>query len=227
MSTDSQNKLGHPKWVKYQTKFSTLLMREKVLTLFTGLFIIFYLSYVFLIEEIANDLTQVKKKQQAVSEQLQQANTQIDMLQQALKVDYTSELKAQIAETNSKLELINQRFDMFSNGFVSPQRMPELLRHLLVDRSDIKLIEMKVLPVIAIDAEQVGQLETETLFYEHSIQLTLQGGYFSLEKYLASVKNGPHKLLVKVFNYQVIGYPKAELTIEIATVSANEKFLAL
>ncbi|MGK0207745.1 MAG: MSHA biogenesis protein MshJ, partial [Gammaproteobacteria bacterium] len=51
--------------------------------------------------------------------------------------------------------------------------------------------------------------------------------YFSLQKYLAALKNNQDKLLIQEFSYQVLEYPQAELTLQIATVSANEKFIAL
>ncbi|MGY8878247.1 MAG: agglutinin biogenesis protein MshJ, partial [Pseudoalteromonas sp.] len=84
-----------------------------------------------------------------------------------------------------------------------------------------------VKPARAIDVEKLGEHDTQTLFFEHQMVVTLQGSYFNLQKYLAALKNNQNKLLIQEFSYQVLEYPQAELVLHIATVSANEKFIAL
>ena len=67
----------------------------------------------------------------------------------------------------------------------------------------------------------------EVAFYEHGMSLTIVGDYFSLLNYVKSLDKIKEKLFVSEFQYKVIEYPKAELKLVIATVSANDKFIAL
>ncbi len=222
-----QSSRNWPLWVKYQARFAALQIREKLAMLFAGLFIILYLGYLFIVEPVQ---IQAKKQGEANTKILQkiaQNKTQLAMLEQALSNDYTKELRSQIAQANKELATTNENLTKFSKGFVSAERVPNMLKQLLKSSSDVKVISFKALEPKAIDVSKVGENEAKTLFFEHRMVLTLEGQYFNLQRYLASLKQSREKLLVQRFDYQVQSYPQAQLVIQIATVSANEKFIAL
>ncbi|MBG9999136.1 MULTISPECIES: agglutinin biogenesis protein MshJ [Pseudoalteromonas] len=225
-SPNNKNK-GWPLWVKYQAQFASLQKREKYSTLFVGLFIVIYLGLWFVIFPQQDEVANIRSKHNTTLQELQQINAQLSMLNQALNYDYTKVLRGQIAQTRDELAEINNQLNSFSQGFVAAKNVPAVLKDLLVDSSDVKVSSFNVKPARAIDVEKLGEHDTQTLFFEHQMVVTLQGSYFSLQKYLAALKNNQDKLLIQEFSYQVLEYPQAELTLQIATVSANEKFIAL
>ncbi|MDN3475622.1 agglutinin biogenesis protein MshJ [Pseudoalteromonas sp. APC 3355] len=218
---------GSPLWVKYKTQFASLQKREKYSTLFVGLFIVIYLGLWFVIFPQQDEVANIRSKHNITLQELQQINTQLSMLNQALNYDYTKVLRGQIAQTRDELAEINNQLNSFSQGFVAAKNVPAVLKDLLVDSSDVKVSSFNVKPARAIDVEKLGEHDTQTLFFEHQMVVTLQGSYFDLQKYLAALKNNQNKLLIQEFSYQVLEYPQAELVLHIATVSANEKFIAL
>ena len=186
-----------------------------------------YLGLWFVIFPQQDEVANIRSKHNIMLQELQQINTQLSMLNQALNYDYTKVLRGQIAQTRDKLAEINNQLSSFSQGFVAAKNVPAVLKDLLVDSSDVKVSSFNVKPARAIDVEKLGEHDTQTLFFEHQMVVTLEGSYFSLQKYLAALKNNQDKLLIQEFSYQVLEYPQAELTLQIATVSANEKFIAL
>jgi len=218
---------GSPLWVKYKTQFASLQKREKYSTLFVGLFIVIYLGLWFVIFPQQDEVANIRSKHNITLQELQQINTQLSMLNQALNYDYTKVLRGQIAQTREELAEINDQLSSFSQGFVAAKNVPAVLKDLLVDSSDVKVSSFNVKPARAIDVEKLGEHDTQTLFFEHQMVVTLQGSYFNLQKYLAALKNNQNKLLIQEFSYRVLEYPQAELVLHIATVSANEKFIAL
>jgi len=162
-----------------------------------------------------------------VLQEWQQINAQLSMLNQALNHDYTKVFREQIAKTRNEIDEINNQLNSFSQGFVAAKNVPAVLKDLLIDSSDVSVSSFNVKPARAIDVEKLGEHDTQTLFFEHQMVVTLKGSYFNLQKYLSALKSSQDKLLIQEFSYQVQTYPQAELTLQIATVSANEKFIAL
>ncbi|MBB1456020.1 agglutinin biogenesis protein MshJ [Pseudoalteromonas sp. SG43-5] len=218
---------GWPIWAKYRAQFASLQKREKYSTVFVGLFMVIYLGLWFVIFPQQDEVAHIRSEQNAALQELQQINAQLSMLNQALNYDYTKVLRSQIAQTRDELAEINNQLNSFSQGFVAAKNVPAVLKDLLVDSSDVRVSSFNVKPAQAIDVEKLGVHDTQTLFFEHQMVVTLEGSYFSLQKYLAALKNNQEKLLIQEFSYQVLTYPQAELTLQIATVSANEKFIAL
>ena len=226
-NSQSKKNKGWPMWAKYQAQFASLQKREKYSTVFVGLFMVIYLGLWFVIFPQQDEVAHIRSEQNAALQELQQINGQLSMLNQALNYDYTKVLRSQIAQTRDELAEINNQLNSFSQGFVAAKNVPAVLKDLLVDSSDVKVSSFNVKPAQAIDVEKLGEHDTQTLFFEHQMVFTLEGSYFSLQKYLAALKNNQEKLLIQEFSYQVLTYPEAELTLQIATVSANEKFIAL
>ena len=226
-NTPIQNKKSRPTWVKYQAQFAALQKREKYSTLFVGLFIVIYLGLWFVIFPQQDAVIKVNVKQNSIYQELQQTNTQLSMLNQALNYDYTRVLRGQIEQTKEELGVVNNQLNSFSQGFIAAKKVPAVLKDLLIDNSDVQVVSFKVKPAKGIDVDKLGEHDAQTLFFEHQMVVTLQGSYFSLQQYLAALKSNQSKLLIQEFSYQVQVHPQAELTLQIATVSANEKFIAL
>ena len=228
MKTNSKKSLrSWPLWVKYRTRFETLQLREKYAVLAVGLFLIIYLGCWFLVLP-QQELAKVQHDSlKVVKHELQQSQVQLAMLEEALNTDYTKALRQQIINAEQALMDTDEKLSAFSQGFVAAERMPEMLKGLLKSHPNVKVLSFKVLPAKGVDVAKLGAQEAETLFFEHQMILTLQGEYFGLQNYLESLKKNQEKLLIQEFNYKVTAYPRAQLTIQLATVSANEKFLTL
>lgn len=216
-----------PLWVKYQARFTTLQTREKLAILFAGLFIILYLGYLFIVEPMQIQASKQHQANMQTWQKIAQNKTQLAMLEQALSNDYTKELRSEIVRAKNELIITDEKLSQFSKGFVSAERVPNMLQQLLKESSEVKVVSFKVLEPKGIVVTKVGENEAKTLFFEHQMVLILQGQYFNLQQYLASLKQNKEKLLIQRFDYQVEDYPQAQLIIQIATVSANEKFIAL
>ncbi|MFK3866226.1 type II secretion system protein GspM [Pseudoalteromonas rhizosphaerae] len=226
MKTEKSSR-SWPIWVKYQARFAALQIREKLAILFAGLFIILYLGYLFIVEPTQIQANKQHQANTQAQQKITQNRTQLAMLEQALSNDYTKELRSQIERAKSELTITDEKLSQFSKGFVSAERVPNMLQQLLKESTEVKVVSFKVLEPKAVDVTKVGANEAKTLFFEHQMVLTLQGQYFNLQQYLASLKQSKEKLLIQRFDYQVEDYPRAQLIIHIATVSANEKFIAL
>jgi len=221
-------------WDMYCEKVSQLQMREKYMLLGIGLFLILYLIVWFVISPLHSEIAKSKKQIKQNHQSLTQAKTKIDMFSNALTQDYTLQLRNELEKSKLALKGIDQDLSHFSQGFIPPYKMAQVLKQLLAVNQSLQLKSFGLEAVKSIvigketkeDKTQKNK-NMEVAFYEHGMSLTIVGDYFSLLNYVKSLRKIKEKLFVSQFQYKVMEYPKAELKLVISTVSADEKFIAL
>lgn len=225
-------------WEMYCEKVSQLQIREKYMLLGIGLFLILYLIVWFIITPLHDEMAKSKKQIKQNHQSLAQAKTKIDMFNHALTQDYTLQLRKELEQAKLELKNIDQDLSQFSQGFIPPYKMAQVLKQLLKVNQSLQLKSFgleAVKPIVIGQAAKEGNAKNnsqtnqnkEVAFYEHGMSLTIVGDYFSLLNYVKSLGKIKEKLFISQFQYQVMEYPKAELKLVIATVSADEKFIAL
>ena len=84
---------------------------------------------------------------------------------------------------------------------------------------------------MGVEAVQTGEqsepASPQLQFYQHNMQMTLQGNYFALRDYMARIEQAATRVLITGFHYKVQEHPRAQLTLNLATVSNNETFISL
>ncbi len=150
MNEQNENK-GWPLFVKYQAQFAALQQREKYSVLFVGLFLIVYLGLWFVVFPQQDTVNSLRVEQNTLWQKLNQNEAQLSMLTQALEHDYTKVLRNQVGQTQRELEDINNKLSTFSQGFISANKVPAVLKDLLVNTPDVQVGGFRVNPAKAID----------------------------------------------------------------------------
>jgi MSHA biogenesis protein MshJ len=63
--------------------------------------------------------------------------------------------------------------------------------------------------------------------YEHDVKLVLQGGYFDTLAYISALEERAATLTLSLLDYRVETYPRAEITLQVSTLSLDPEWLAL
>jgi len=103
---------------------------------------------------------------------------------------------------------------------ISPADMRQLLGNILTNKYRLVLIKFQNLPMHVIETSQLGNK-----IFEYGIVLQFQGDFFTTYKYLREIENLKWRLFWDKFNYKVIKYPLAEITLQIHTLSDQEVWL--
>lgn len=226
-------------WQQWSEKLSTLEQREKLLVFLVGLFLIGYLTIWFVISPLQTAYSNNQQRITNLTNQQQNSERQLVVLKDALSKSYVQELLQQEQSLESELQQINQQLADFSLTYISPEDMALVLQKILRKHKNIQLSRFKINPVEAIyvtsstsatvqDPQGEEPLAPrEVAFYQHTMLIELEGEYFALLSYLKQIKKIEEKLFIQEFDYQVDEYPTGKLTLTIATVSANDKFIAL
>ncbi|MDE2440334.1 MAG: type II secretion system protein M [Betaproteobacteria bacterium] len=153
-------------------------------------------------------------------------------LQQQLAIDPDAGRKANLAALIAERDQLDEQLRQFSAVLVRPEEMNGLLENLLARHAGLRLLSLKTLApqsVLALEARDGDSKPVERSFdlYRHGVEIRLEGSYAQLEAYLSQLEKLQQKLLWGPLNYQVIDYPRAELTLTVYTLSPDRTWLAL
>ncbi|MDO6566686.1 agglutinin biogenesis protein MshJ [Alteromonas sp. 1_MG-2023] len=212
-------------WQQLSDKFSGLQPREKNLIFYGSLALLIYLFIWVGITTQLDTLDSLNKVHQKKLSEEKALLIKRDALHEALSIDYKKRVQSDIDKQLKALIAIDEKLKTLDEGFVAADRMPELLMTLLNQQDDVSLINFQV---DATQAIRFGDGEEQSaVFYRHNMTLVIEGGFFAVRAYLASLQNADEKVVVTAFDYEVGEYPSAKLTMQLATVSNNETFISL
>lgn len=213
-------------WQALQSKYDTLEMREKWLILGVILFCLIYLTAWFVITPISDEISKNKAQIAQIEGQQKSLKGQIESLQIALQTDYKAKIQAQIDAQQTDIDALDSQLQAVTDGYVAAQNMPVALSDLLAQQSGLQWVDFKVKGVepVTVNVDVENQ---PFVFYKHHMELVIEGDYFAVETYLKRLENSKNPLLITGFKYEVETYPRALVSLSLATVSSNESFIAL
>ncbi len=183
-------------------------------------------------------LSPVLERQKILSSELEADQSQIQGLNQQISefsrqsiIDPDAQNKQRIAELQSHLQLLETRLNNLQTTLINPDKMPELLRSLLRKNGNLKLIELKTLPVKGLlesSAENTGQAPKQDVpVFKHGVKITIEGRYLDLLEYVTELEKMPWHVLWSKAALNVEHYPDSQLTLTVYTLSLNKTWLSI
>lgn len=218
-------------------KWVILTKRDRLMLFMVGLFGIAGLMDTYLTDPLRQQagIAQeevVKLQQDAAKIQLQVAelksggSTSINPLQKEI-----NDLKQQTAEQERMLSDL-------SGMMVSPDDILNVLKKLLVEHKDVRVVSMESLPAVSFvkkhvgNAEEFPQAERNAQsrgvgsIYQHSIRLRLTGSYMALVNYVADLKRLGQMIAWESAELKS-KYPDNELVLEVYTLSTQRVWMGI
>ena len=213
-------------WIKLSEKFSALQMREKMIVFVGLLLLTLWFGYLYLIEPVTNDIVKATDTIREQQTQHESTQKQIELFLGALGKDPDLSVSESIKNTEASIKQIDQQLSDLTVNFISPHKMRDVLNELLKSDESIRVTDFISLPAQRVGVEgSTGK--TDITIYQHGIQLTVEGGYYDLQRYMKRLEGLPWQFYWKSFAYTVLAHPNAKLEIEITTISTNEQFIAI
>ena len=120
--------------------------------------------------------------------------------------------------------------------FIPPEEVPVLLEDVLRGFAGLKLIRLVSQPAepLLLQTAEAGQYEQDgeaapapLEIYRHPVHLEFEGGYMQVLAYLAALEAGEWHFTWRKFDYAVREYPKAQVVLEIETLSREREWLGV
>lgn len=210
---------------KLNSQFAALSDREKYLVLLTGVILIVFAGFTFIIEPQykANDRIDLEIANKRI--ELRGAEQQLVLLKEALSDDPNEQLQQRIANLNQRIEALDQEFATQMRELVPAQQMPLVIDQMLQQAKSLKLQEFASIPPVSVfeNDEQNADLP----LYQHGVRFVFEGRYAEVLSYLENVEAFPWQVYWRSLDYQVSEYPNATITLELYTLSTNRAFMGV
>lgn len=139
-------------------------------------------------------------------------------------------------ELQTRLASIDSQLANTASGFVSADRMIQVLHDVLDAQGRLELVSIRNLPVTSliepppVDANQAAPTESPAEPqppFVHAVEIVIDGQYGDILDYLATLEALPWKFRWKSLDLSTAGYPRNRVRIEIATLSLDSTWLGV
>jgi MSHA biogenesis protein MshJ len=217
-------------WQQYSERFLTLQLRERYLIGYGSALLLLWLGALYLLQPLWQMQAQLQQQNRSSLQQIVGLQQQIDEVQRALTVNPDQQLQQNIDKMLSDEQQLLTQIRSVTGRYIGAEQMVQLLRDVLSQQQNIRLIALENLPARAVQLPGVGRdaaAVEKPLLYRHSTKLTFAGPYAGLQQLLQRLEQLPWQLHWRTLNYQVKEYPQAELQLELETVSEHDSYLKI
>lgn len=228
-------------WQKLSDRIDALTLRERGMIFVMAVAILLALFITLLMDPL-----QAKRKamsQDLLNQQakISAAQAQVQALLEARQQDPDADNKKRLEQLRQQVAEMDKTLEGVQQGLVSPERMPRLVRDLLLKNQHLHLVSIKTLPVSTLvpskneapasNAKATKQEPTvspaEAQIYKHGVEITVQGTYLELMAYLADLERLPWKMYWGNLDLKVGEYPQSTLVLTLYTLSLDKTWMSL
>ena len=144
------------------------------------------------------------------------------------------------AELQTQMQNLDARIADTASGFVSSQRMIEVLHDVLDRQGRLELVSIRNLPVVSLAPPRVAD-ETEGPTpalptvdtglglppFVHPIEIVIDGQYADIVAYLEALEALPYKFRWSSLELVTTGYPRNRVRIVLSTLSLDSTWLGV
>lgn len=210
-------------------KFATLSRRERwIIALIAAALLVAVLQ--LLIVDV------LSQKQQKRKQELEQLSTQMERMQQdikiltfALQVGPDREERQRIIDLELDINRVRTRLMGELDKLVAAEQVPNLMKEMLVLERKVKLVSLKNLPVekLVEQKRSKNQIRGRSGLYKHSFEMVVRGRYLDVYQFLMKVQNASWQFFWDEMDYKVNNFPLAEVKFVVSTLSTNEAWIGL
>jgi MSHA biogenesis protein MshJ len=131
--------------------------------------------------------------------------------------------REQIKVTEQALVAVNSKLESTSAGLLPPQLMAGAIDDVLRQRRNVRLINLRVEPVVNLSKSSPGSAGP----YLHPVEMTVEGRYLDILEYLRSLEALHWRLYWKTLELDGAHYPLDRVRIELGTLSLDRTWLGL
>lgn len=220
------------RWQNLAERVDAMSLRERALIFLAAVLVLVVLMNALFIDPLL--ARQRKLSQEIVQTQVKTSalQAQIQTMTAAQSADPDAALHARLKQMQQEMAGADSALLDFQSGLVSPQQMPAMLQDILGRNRGLRLVSLKSLPTenlaeAAAAAQSGTQTSAEAGVYRHGVELTLEGSYADLLRYLTEMEASPYRMFWGKADLSADSYPKATLTLTLYTLSLDKAWLTI
>ena len=213
------------RWQELNVWFSARAARERLVVLFAALVLFSYGWQLLVRDSLTAFIATQTLRSTQLSQQQSLLQAQYDDLSRIAEADPNALLKQTIGRLSAQNERLDFEIEALSGKLVLPAEMAGVLSRVMADQPGVTLVGMTNRPPESLFFRTSGDENSPLVIYKHGIELTLQGSYLDVLRYLAAIENLGVRFFWESVEYEVKAYPLGEVAIEVFTLSTQEQLL--
>ena len=203
-------------------KITRLSAREKVLLVVTGFVLVVGVLDYFIIQPVRDQRSSMEIQIDNLRVQQRNFDQQLVELTEQIANDPAMIAEREIEGLDTAIVKNENRLRTFTDTLVSPNEMGAMLRDILESQKNLKLVELKNLAVAPILSEEENESSEDIGLFRHPVRLLFEGDYSNTLSYLAQLEGMENRFYWSRFDYQVLDYPTALVSLNIYTLSTQQ-----
>ncbi len=202
-------------WQKIIDYYLALGKREQLLMLISLIFVITGLWYWLIWDVVDKKHNQYKAKISVLK--VEQRTLQDDVVLETARIakDPNVDIQKQKAKLQTDIDNLNKQLQIYSTQLLSSQGLMTAIKDITLKASNLELTSVDILP----DKEEENTTDVGVPLYRHGVRLEFQADFFTTLTFLEQMEILPWRLFWDKIEYKVIKYPKAQVTLELHTLS--------
>ncbi|MDR9435456.1 MAG: hypothetical protein RI563_01160 [Thiohalophilus sp.] len=214
---------------QWAERFDALTLRERLILGVGALLVIgiVWLEFVYLAQ--ADQNKRLSNRLQTTDSQIAALEQQITALNSESARDPDQANRRRQEKLQEQLAEVDARLQEKTASLISPAQMAQVLEAVLTQKTDLKLIAVRNLPIqplleLSTDAE--GDYPDSGV-YRHGMQIEFSGSYLSTLEYLQALQELKWDFYWDSLQLQVKSYPVSSVTITVHTLSLKEGWIGV
>jgi MSHA biogenesis protein MshJ len=216
-----------------EAKFSSISVREQKLVFYAVPLVICLVFIIGLIEPAVTRIFETRSEVKVQKLRLVNASNSVDLVQAELNVDPDVEINNQIAGVTQQITSLERQFAEELEQLVPPYAMPLVLEQLFANAKKLKLMSMASIPPTNIFKDDADSVNSEKPIsnvigpelFKHGLRIRFEGSFFDTRDFLMSAEQMGWKLHWQEIEFAVSEYPRAQVDIELFTLSRSEAYI--
>jgi MSHA biogenesis protein MshJ len=213
-------------WNLVQKKHASLSIREKMLVLISGLFLVIFTAFNFFIEPMFVKYSHLEKIRMTTQQSIDTVKLKVKGIEDSLAANPLEDIKKQLAALNVQHQLHSNQLEQYQLSLVASDEMPKLVEEIVYENTKLSLESLTSKEPEAI-LLQPNESNGEVLLYRHAIAIRMKGEYFSLLDFMKKIEQKEKSVLWGEIDYRVDKYPNAIISFEIFTISTDKEFMGV
>lgn len=207
------------KWTALQTQFEQWPSSRRWLAMLAAVLVVCIPIIRFAVAPLINTDASLERERQQALQQQRSLEESIALTEQALAVDIDRPLLEQIDDLREQRSNIERQLQQQQVLMTVSQRQA-FLTGLLNTPDTIELIDLDTqMPKVLHQQESVA-------LYEHKVEVRYRGGYFDVLEFLQTLLESYPQAQWQHFDYEVVTYPQAYVTLSWSLLSTDKEFIS-
>lgn len=231
-------------WQLMSDRVDALTLRERAMVFAAVAVTLVALVNLLLLDPLSAKQKQFSQQMKLQQSKLREIQVNIQVLAAAQGVDPDEANKARLAQLKQQIEEMNARLESTQQSLVPPEKMAAVLEDILHRDRQLQLVSLKTMPTTGLNelaspvatapatqaqatANQPATKPVQNSIYRHGVEITVQGNYADLLRYLAQLEELSWKMYWGKVNLAVVDYPTAKLSLTLYTLSLDKAWLSI